>query len=183
MKKILFILICLVLVSGCRSKKKISEREKSKTEISQVLSTTEVATTDTKKDSVVNTKTETVTVTNQQEVDIIADENSSEVVVKEEITPKGKTYTFTGAKSISIRDKKVDQTVKDTSSIVVAEVDNSETVKTEDSVTEIKEEKKSRNTDSEAKGMSFGFTLGIGLGLIGLLTIWYFKRKKNQFIG
>lgn len=176
MKKLIFILCVLALV-GCRSKKKIVEREQIKTEIKTEVKKEENTQKDVKIDSSVNSSKETITLTTQKAIELTQGDPNKEIVV---IDHTGKKTSYKGA-NVVIRDIVKIKKEIDTLSSNLSKTDNSTTSKTESVKTEEKTESKKRSTDTKVKTTPTIIGVGIGLGVVGLIIFFYLRRKKRQF--
>ena len=174
----IILVVATISFQGCRSKKKITDRQKTELNITQQENSTEITEKDISVDSTARSKTETITTRNDQEIIVKAKDSTVEII--EERTATGKKYIITGAKDIAIRKSSIEQEKTDTTSTVVNRTDTSKTIKTEEITTELTEKKKSRKTDSESTGLSFGVSLGIGMGLCFLLFLVYRRWKSKR---
>lgn len=130
MKKAIILFLAFFVLLSCGVKKKNLQKEKESIEIVTDTKTKAETSTETKTDSVVSSNKTEILIEKETELDIVAD-SSGVVTVETEITDKGVKKTFTGVKTVSVRDreaetKKVDstalkwkKTVKDTASYYV----------------------------------------------------------------
>lgn len=170
MKKYLLICVLLTLLIGCKSKKKLTEREAVKIE-----ATTEVK--ETKKnditiDSIATKKSETITVTEKKDIELTQADPDKVITL---IDSNGKKTTIQGANAI-IRDSKEIASIKDTTSIELSKSDKSKSDKSENTKIDIDTNK--RTSDSEVKGISPAIGFGIGIALIILLILIYLNRYR-----
>ena len=163
MRKITYILILLCLL-GCRSKKKVTERQKQVTEFTQEHIEK------TKTDSLAIEIAKRIEVQEDQEIEIKAEKDTVKV------ERKGNTITVTGASEIVLRDrkKKLNEQIDK-----VVDLEKKEKKQTE---TETATKETSRSSDSDASGMSWAFAGAIGvallLAIIIVLAYWYRKSKQ-----
>ena len=172
---LLFLVLLAFLSMGCKSKKKLVEKEKTTIEkTTAVEETTKVETTKTL-DSVFVEKKETITLKENEAFEVEADSTAT-VTILEEITPTGRKLTFTGAKRIRVTSAKENTTQKDSTAGQVLKTENEieETTKKEE--TAESSETESTSIDITKKGFNPWF-LGILPILILLYLIWRYRKR------
>jgi PBP1b-binding outer membrane lipoprotein LpoB len=187
------LLLSILLLVGCVSKKKTIEEEKQKTELTtetekEVVETEikkEEETTVKKTDSLAEKDVKTITTTKDQELDIEAD-STGVVTVTEETTGNTTKRTFTGVKNLSVRDKTKNEettlrerirTLK-TDSTHLAKTDSIYRASKEKEIATLKQEYESRlKTKDEdiGNGWFWWFIGSLGLNIILIL---YINRKR-----
>ncbi len=186
MKNLLLIFLVLLSMTSCRSKKKLVERERTKTELSEVVKLDSVVKKDTSIDSSAVKKSETITVSKDAEIEISGNDTDT-ITVNESITPTGRKITVTGAKKVVIRDKQQSTRIKDSAAVDVKKTDRSEIVRSETREKEESAESNSRKTDTKTKGTNTFVSIAIGVGIVGgilaLIIIWYIRRKRRMLSG
>tara|TARA_R110000803_G_scaffold206969_1_gene274589 strand:+ start:2640 stop:3158 length:519 start_codon:yes stop_codon:yes gene_type:complete len=168
MKKIIIIILLLTLI-GCKTKKKVTERTHEKIELSEIKKIVDSTKKEVKKNILNKNKSEVLKITENKDVELTQADPNKEIIV---IDSRGSKTIYKGA-NVIIRDKKIKESKIDTSSsdILIVEKDNS--IKTDNSKTTTKTEIKKRTSDSFVKGISPAIGFGIGLGLLVILYLVY----------
>jgi hypothetical protein len=170
MRKLILIFILITLI-GCKTKKKVTERTHEKKEIVSNIDTKKEEFKDVKKEGVVNSKTETLKITSNNDIELSQADPNKQIIVED---ASGNKTVYTGA-NVIIRKSEIKESKKDTSTIKVSSSDKSIIINTDKSKSISKEGVKKRSSDSESKGLGFGYVLLIGIAL--LLFLIYRNRK------
>jgi len=173
-KLITFYLIISLGFYGCGSKKKVVEREKTSVSTVEEKSVKEELKTDVKTDSISISTTKNITITDDQEIEVTAKNDS--VIIEEIKTLKGRKFIVTGADRIVIRDTKKLEKAQENSSVRLKKQENTKKVTKTDEKIKVDEKKSKRNTDTVIKRNS--------LWIIGIVLVLFlvFKRVR-KFIG
>jgi hypothetical protein len=181
---LLAIILLSFLTIGCKSKKKLVDREKTEVIVKEETKVVEVIEKDVKKDSTVNKSSNTIVITEKKDIELTQGDPNKIIEV---IDHTGKKTSYKGA-NVVIRDVKVQEQTKDTTSIAVTEVEKSKIDKSEETKTNNKTTTKTRKTFSDVTGISPMFGLGMGIAVIvGGVLLYYnwpwlialFRRKKK----
>lgn len=182
MKNLIWTLFVLTIFVGCKAKHKIVNKEKTKIELSETVEKTIDETTVKTTDSTATSKTTSVIVKENEFVDVVSD-STGIVTIEEVITPQGKKLVFTGAKSVSIGKNKVQEETEEESKVELAIIEETEKSETELTETDLVIEESKKVTEVTKVGLDPLIGLGIGLGVVGLLVLWYIRRKKRLLVG
>lgn len=171
--RILSLLVIILLVSSCRSKKKTLERENIVSELEAVTSTDAVISEAFELNSTINTNTEIETVSTN-EVEHIEADSTGNVTVTVEKTNTGYVKTYTGVKSIKVSSEKVDKNKKETIAENTNITGTKDTKINNESLIKVKTESKTRKTDVEIKSTSTWFWI-----ILLIIAIVYMILRKN----
>ena len=169
MKKLILIILLSLVLIGCKTKKKVTERTEEKIELSEIKKIVDSTKKEVKKNVLIKNKSEVLKITEDKDVELTQADPNKEIVV---IDSRGKKTVYKGA-NVTIRDKKIKESKVDTSSTNTEIVETDNSTKTDNSITKTKTEIKKRKSDSFVKGISPAIGLGIGLGVIVLLLLAY----------
>ena len=190
----LLILITILTLTSCGSKRKVIEKQKEKTELTVETETKKEETKVTKEekshvkttDSIAEKNEVTVIDAKEKIVDIIAD-GGNEVTVTEEKTATGTKTTYTGVSKVNVRDKTTNQTktlnerirLLRNDSINWARQDSIKTIEWEKEVLSLQQEIKRINSEKEKTGSCSFFIWGFFILLILVIgyIVYRIKRK------
>lgn len=191
----LLILLAILTLTSCVSKKKVLEKQKEKTELTVDTETKKEETQVTKEekshvkttDSIAEKNEVTVIDAKEKIVDIIADDGN-EVTVTEEKTATGTKTTFTGVSKVNVRDKttKETKTLKERIEVFkkdsITKIKNDSIVKSEYSKELLLLEQEIKTLKSEKEKTGYSIWLCILPWAIIILYVVY-KNRKRIFTG
>lgn len=190
----LLILIAILTLTSCISKKKVLEKEKEKTELTVDTETKKEETQVTKEeksqvkttDSIAEKNEVTVIDAKEKIVDIIADDGN-EVTVTQEKTATGTKTTYTGVSKVNVRDKSTNETktlnerirLLRNDSINWVKQDSIKTIEWEKEVLSLQQEIKRIKSEKEKTGSCSFFIWGFFILLILVIgyIVYRIKRK------
>lgn len=167
----LFLVAMAMTFTSCKSKKKITEREKTEEVVTKVEKVNTVTVNDVLKETVAVNTLEELFLSKNDKIQLTQADPEKTITLTDH---HGRTTTITGANAtISQEEKKEEREA--TSTVNTSEVDK--TIWTENVQINESSKKKtnSRTSDSETSGISSMIGLGIGI-VVSLLLIWLFAR-------
>ena len=180
MKNILFIIVLLISLSGCKIKHKTVEKERVNTEVTQTKKVSETSLQDTRTDSESSSKVVTLTTNNNESIQAESNGSESGVQITKEVVRNKTIWTGSGVKSLKIVAEDQKQSKVDTNSVTKNVVTNIQDQKSEDLLTKKKTESSSRNTDSKVFAMNTFVSIGIGLAIIVFVILAFLYWKYGR---
>jgi len=171
-KQIILIVLTAILFSftGCKAKKKTTEREKVKEEIVTEVKTKDVVSVTEKLDSTATGKTENFKVEVDEEIELTQADPDKVITIEDQ---DGNKLTITGADA-KIKKTEKQETAIDTFSATISKRKDTVQETTTESATEINRERKSRKSDVDIKSfLGYWWILLIILVVGYLLYRWY----------
>ena len=178
MNKIAPLFLIILFSISCSTKRKVLEKEKVKTELLQEVETKTEETKELKTDSIVDKKVVTITSEKDEELDIVAD-STGVVTVETEITDKGIIKTFTGVKSVSVRDRTKEAKVTDSTSIKLSKQLTEATTSYQLEITKLTQEIKRIKSEKEKTGSCTFFVWGFFILLLLVIAYIVYRIKKK----
>ena len=169
--RILLIIILSLILIGCRTKKKVTERENVQIETVHKEDVTQKTETTTKIDSTVVEKEETLVIDKGQEIELVQADPEKTITIENE---KGKKLVIKGADA---RIKQNDTKVLKNEESVLKTITEGNTSTSSDKTTSDKKDisKKSRTSDSYAK--TAPTILVIGLVVVAIFFLYRYKNR------
>lgn len=165
-------IILILLIVGCKAKKKATERKKEKIEAVADVSRIEKTTSAISMSDITTAKVVEREVETNSTEEIEADSTGT-VTVKVVKTDSGYIKTYTGVKNIKVTNDTKEREKVDSTSVKIDSMAINTTNKKDESFIRIKRESKERKTDVEIKSTSTWFWI-----LLAIVVILYISRKR-----
>lgn len=175
----LIIIICILSLASCRTKKKIVERQAFTVEEISAVEISSITENDIKVDSGTNTGTTTITTDLNEGIDVETADTEKEVTITKEEKDGKTVWTGTNVKKISVTKNNTKTEKKDTTNTNVTSVDKTKTKIEQEQNTKLAVDFSGRNTKVDIESTSSWVAFAIGLSLFILILIMAYKIYKK----
>ena len=177
MKNIALAALLLLTITGCGTKKKTTNRintEETKTEQKVIA---DVQKQEIIIDSLAVSKTDVVTTTANESIQVVAANDSTSVDVLKQTEGNVTRWSIKGAESFKIENEQSKQTKVDTTAVQMVKDESKEVVRTEQSKTEETLSEDQRTSDVDIKRTSSWWWLLLILAIL-VVAVWIMYKKK-----
>lgn len=180
----LLLLATMVLVlGGCRSKKKLVEKQDVAIEAIEALEVSESVQMAIKKDSTAFINTETIITNNDETIDVETADTEKEVTITKEEKDGKTVWTGTNVKKLTVSKNDNTATIIDSSKVKVTQVDSSTYNRQEKSNTKLKIDFSETNKKIEVESANVWVSIAIWIILIiaALIALYsLYKKYRNK---
>ena len=165
------ILLILILIVGCKSKHKVTERTHEKKEIQEFKNTVDSTKQTIKENVLITSQSTEINISDNKDVELIQGDPNKQITV---IDSQGRETIYRGA-NVIIRNNSKKQIKKDSTNIIAEKLTDTEVVQTDNTITTTKQESKKRTSEVEVEGFGFANLLWL---LIPLAIYLLYRNRK-----
>jgi len=173
---LLFLVVVACAFTSCKSKKKITEREKTEEVVTTVEKGNTLTANDVVKETVFVNTLEELFFSKNDKIELTQADSKKTIVLTDH---RGQITTITGANAIISNEEKK-ETREANGLASVTEVDKTVNTKNVQKKEASKKATSSRTSDSEVSGISPIIGLGVGIAIVIILVLLY--RKHNSLV-